>query len=145
MPLLPSSSTPIPSTSSSTPWTSVDGASSSDIQLVTSVMKSAVASCETSTGTLRCPAAVSSSCGGASPRQTTTHAGSLASNVAMPTRRAGSLPSRYSISVPPSTSTRCGCSCSGQPVSASPGFWIRGTVTIRDNPVWPATAVTSSS
>src|SRR6185312_725605 len=36
-------------------------------------------------------------------------------------------------------------SCSGQPVSASPGFWIRGTVTWRWSPRCPATAVAPSS
>ena len=42
-------------------------------------------------------------------------------------------------------STRPECSCSGQPVSARPGFWMRGTATVRESPDFPAIAVTPSS
>ena len=148
MPLLPTISTPMPSTSISTPWSSVDGASRSAIHVGDRAMKSAVTSDDTSSGTPRASAALDAAPRAASaPRHTTTHAGSLASSVAMPSSRAGS-------SIRRGTRSRCrrarardaACSCSGQPVSARPGFWMRGTVTRAREPApRRPTAVTPSS
>ena len=84
----------MPSTSSSTPCVSVSGASRSDIHVVTSAMKSAVTSVLTSSGTPPASHAATSSSSGRNPRQTTTHAGSLASSVLMPSSRAGAWSAR---------------------------------------------------
>jgi len=53
-------------------------------------MKSAVASAEAISGTPRASHAARSSCGDSRPRHTTTHAGSLAIIVSMPSLRATS-------------------------------------------------------
>ena len=79
----------MPSTSSSTPCSSVSGASRSVSHSVTAAMKSDVTSVLHSSGTPRASHARASSAGGSRPRHTTTHAGSLSITVAMPTSRAG--------------------------------------------------------
>ena len=123
MPLLPSSSTPTPSTSISTAWMLAVGASCSSRYFWIWSMATDDISGVRSSGTPSRSAASRRIAGISSPLVTTTHAGLSEKNASTEVRAASSdSVSRYEISVAPSTWTRSGCTCAHEPRQRQPWF-----------------------